>query len=317
MTMLQTEREGRVLLVRFENPPHNFMNREMVRELDSLTRSLERDRSVGSVVITGKPERLYVTHYDVAEILAGVRDVGVAPGPRLSSGLLRAAGGIKRVPGLGPAAGRTPARGLLELHLIHDVLLRMNKTDKVFIAAINGPATGGGCELSLACDLRYMADEPIHIGLPEMTLGFNPGAGGTQRLSRLVGRGRALEMMLEGETLEPEEALRIGLVNRVVPLKRLVEEAIQTGERLARRPREAILGLKRSVYEGSAESLERGLAAERKWFMSEAGREQSIAAMEAFVAEVERRGGSPWVERDGLRPWQQGTAAGEGPREAG
>jgi enoyl-CoA hydratase/carnithine racemase len=141
-----------------------------------------------------------------------------------------------------------------------------------------------------------------------MTIGFNPGAGGTQRLSRLIGRGRALEMMLEGETLEPGEALRIGLVNRVIPSKRLVADAIETGERLARRPSEAVRGLKRSVYEGGSESLERGLAAERKWFMSEAGREQSVEAMKAFVAEVERRGGSPWVDRDGLRPWQEGTA---------
>lgn len=306
----ETEHVGRVMVVRVHNPPHNFMTRVMVRELDELTRSLERDSSLGAVVITGKPERLYVTHYDVAEILAGVKDVGVAPSPALASGLLRVAGGIKRTPGLRAVATRTPARGLLELHLIHDVLLRMNRMDKVFIAAINGPATGGGCELSLACDLRYMADERIHIGLPEMTLGFNPGAGGTQRLSRLVGSGRALEMMLEGETLEPNEALRIGLVNRVIPSKRLVSDAIETGERLARRPPEAVRGLKRSVYEGSAESLERGLAAERKWFMSEAGRRQSVEAMERFVAEVERSGGSPWIDRDGLRSWQQGTASG-------
>src|SRR5918999_2248895 len=176
--MLERSRQGRVLLVRVENPPHNFMNREMVGELDELVRSLEGDREVGAVVITGKPERLYVTHYDVAEILAGVKGVGVAPPPALAGGLLRVAGAIKRVPGLREAAARTPVRGLLELHLIHDVFLRMNRSDKVFIAAINGPATGGGCELSLACDLRYISDRGGPIGLPEMTLGFNPGAGG-------------------------------------------------------------------------------------------------------------------------------------------
>ena len=310
MAQLATEREGRVLVVRVDNPPHNFMNREMVRELDSLTRSLRKDRSVGSVVITGKPEGLFITHYDVAEIVAGVKDVGVAPGPALAGGLLRVAGGIKRVPGLRSAAARTPVRGLLELHLIHDVFLRMNRMDKVFIAAINGPATGGGCELSLACDLRYMAAEKIMIGLPEMTVGFNPGAGGTQRLSRLLGPGRALEMMLEGRTLSPNEAEQAGLVNRVLPLKRLEAEAIETAARLARRPAAAVLGLKRAVYEGSAATLEQGLAAERKWFMSEAGHEQSVHEMEAFVAEVESGGGSPWVTPEGIRPWQEGTAAG-------
>ena len=307
MVTLSTERTGRVLIVRVDNPPHNFMNRQMVADLDSLTRSLRRDRSVGAVVITGKPETLFVTHYDVAEILAGVEDVGVAPPPALAGGLLRAASGLKRVPGLRSVAARTPVRGLIELHLIHDVFLRMNRLDKVLIAAINGPATGGGCELSLACDLRYMADGPIAIGLPEMTVGFNPGAGGTQRLSRLLGTGRALEMMLEGRTLSPDEALNVGLVNRVVPPGRLLAEAIETGARMARRSPEAIRGLKRSVYEGVAGSLEAGLAAERKWFMSEAGTERSLAAMEAYVEEVERRGSAPWTDPEALRRWQEGS----------
>ena len=98
-------------------------------------------------------------------------------------------------------------------------------------------------------------------------------------------------------------------MNRVLPLGQLEAEAIATAERLARRPAAAIRGLKRSVYEGSAGSLEQGLAAERKWFMSEAGLEQSLREMEAFVAEVERRGGSPWATEEGLRPWQEGTAS--------
>jgi enoyl-CoA hydratase/carnithine racemase len=308
MAMLSTERSDRVLVVRVDNPPHNFMNREMVRELDELTRSLEGDRSAGSVVITGGPERLFITHYDVAEILAGVKDVGVVPGPRLAGGLLRTAAVVKRVPGLRSAALRTPMRGLLELHLIHDVLLRMNRMDKVFIAAINGPATGGGCELSLACDLRFVADEAIPIGLPEMTMGFNPGAGGTQRLSRLLGPGPALEMMLEGRTLQPNEALEARLVNRVIPLDQLLPEAIETGERLARRSPAAIRGLKRLVHEASSDSLAAGLAAERKWFMTEAGAEQSLREMAAYVDEVERSGPA-WTDPDAMPAWQEGTAA--------
>ncbi|CAN5480929.1 enoyl-CoA hydratase/isomerase family protein [soil metagenome] len=306
--MLSTERSGRVLTVRVDNPPHNFMTREMVAELDALTRSLQGDREIGAVVITGKPDELFVTHYDVAEILAGVRDVGVAPSPALAEGLLRVAGVVKRVPGLREAAARTPARGLLELHLIHDVFLRMNRLDKVFIAAINGPAGGGGCELALACDLRYMADAPIAIGLPEMTLGFNPGAGGTQRLARLLGPGKALEMMLEGRALSPSEAEQAGVVHRVLPPERLLAEATETAERLARRPPEAVLGLKRSVYEGASAGFAQGLAVERKWFMSEAGREASLAAMERYVAETERAGGAPWSDPEALRRWQRGTA---------
>jgi len=309
--MLERSRQGRVMVVRVDHPPHNFMNREMVAELDELVRSLESDREIGAVVITGKPEGLYVTHYDVAEILAGVKGVGLAPPPAVAGGLLRLTAAIKRIPGLREAAARTPARGLLELHLIHDVFLRMNRSDKVFIAAINGPATGGGCELSLACDLRFAADIEIPIGLPEMTIGFNPGAGGTQRLTRLLGTGRALEMMLEGRTLSPREAFEVGLVNRVVAPEDLVDEAIATGERLGRRAPEAIRGLKRSVYEGAAGTLESGLAAERKWFMSEAGLEQSLAAMEIYVSEVEQ-GVTPWADPEARQRWQEGTVGGGG-----
>ena len=307
MATLQTERVGRVLVVRVDNPPHNFMDRGMVEELDELTRDLARDRSVGSVVFTGRPPDLFITHYDVAEILAGVEDVGVTPGPRLAGVLLGVAGGIRRVPGLRDAVARTPLRGLLELHRIHDVFLRMNRMDKVVIAAINGPATGGGCELSLACDLRYMADKPrIRIGLPEMTMGFNPGAGGTQRLSRVLGPGPALEAMLEGRTFTPAEAAAAGIVHRVVPPDELESEAMATAERLARRSPGSVRALKAAVYEGSSRRLGRGLAEERRRFMSVGGTEPARRAMTAFVAEVERRDGSPWADPEGLEPWQRG-----------
>ena len=93
----------------------------------------------------------------------------------------------------------------------------MQRMDKVFIASINGPALGGACEISLACDLRYMAEAADRFGLPEMTLGFCPGAGGTQRLSQILGPSRALEMILEARALTPAEARELGLVHRVVP----------------------------------------------------------------------------------------------------
>src|SRR5690349_6976245 len=174
------------------------MTAQMVRELHALIRSLEGDHSVGAVVITGKPDDLYATHYDVGEILASVERAGVAAPPWVVAVVLRIAGLIRRIPVLREVAERTPLAAVFELYRIHDLFLAMNRSDKVFIAAINGPATGGGCELSLACDVRLMANTDIGIGLPEMTVGFNPGAGGTQRLPRLIGTGRALDIMLEG-----------------------------------------------------------------------------------------------------------------------
>jgi enoyl-CoA hydratase len=309
MAMLETERRGRVLVVRVNHPPHNFMTAGMVRELDALTRSLRRDRSVGAVVITGKPERLFITHYDVAEILDSVERVGVAAPAWLAGALLRVAGVLRRIPGVGALAERTPLRGLFELYRIHDVFLRMNRMDKAFIAAINGPATGGGCELALACDVRYMADAEIPIGLPEMTVGFNPGAGGTQRLSRVLGSGRALEMMIEGRTLLPRQALEVGLVHAVLPLDSLEPAAVQAGERLARRSPISIQALKRAVYDGASSPLARGVGVERKWFMAASATEAAKRAMAAMAEQVSKEEASPWATIETIRPWQEGTTA--------
>ena len=303
----ETERRGRVLVVRIDNPPHNFMTAEMVRELSDLFGSLRGDRSVGAVVITGKPEHLYITHYDVGEILASVERAGIAAPPWLTSILLRVAGAIRRVPGLRDLAERTPLAAVFELYRIHDLFLSMNRSDKVFIAAINGPATGGGCEISIACDVRVMADADIAIGLPEMTVDFNPGAGGTQRLPRLIGTGRALAMMLEGRTISPREALDHGLVQAVVPRDQVEEAAVRMGERLARRSPVAIRSLKRAVYEGGSRPLHRGLAVERKWFMVASATESSKEKMAAMSRQVEVDGASPWVTAESLEPWQEGA----------
>src|SRR3954466_15836785 len=308
MPLLETERHGRGLLVQADNPPHNFMTAEMVRELERLVRSLHGDRSIGAVVITGKPQDLYITHYDVGEILASVRRAGIAAPPWLTAIVLRIAGLVRHVPVLRDLGERTPLAAVFELFRIHDLFLEMNRSDVVFIAAINGPATGGGCEISLACDVRLMADTDIAIGLPEMTIDFNPGAGGTQRLPRLVGVGRALQMMLEGRTLSAREALDHGLVGAVVPPEQVKEAAVHMGERLANRSPEAIRSLKRAVYEGGSLPLVAGLAIERKWFMVASATDSSQEKMAAMNAQVEAEGSSPWATAEGLFPWQDGTA---------
>jgi len=314
MSLFETERRGRVLVVRIDNPPHNFMTGQMVRDLSDLFGSLRGDRSIGAVVITGKPEGVYITHYDVAEILASVERAGIAAPPWLTSIVLRIAGAVRRVPILRDLAERTPLAAVFELYRIHDLFLSMNRSDKVFIAAINGPAAGGGCETSLACDVRIMAEADIAIGLPEMTIDFNPGAGGTQRLPRLVGTGRALAMMLEGRTLSPREALDHGLVQAVVPPDQVEDAAVRMGERLAHRSPEAIRSLKRAVYEGGSRPLHRGLAVERKWFMVASATESSKEKMAAMSRQVEVDGTSPWATAEALEPWQAGSAAG-GQRE--
>ena len=311
MPMLDVERRGRVLVISADHPPHNFMNAEMVRELEQVVHSLRGDRSVGAVVITGKPDDLYITHYDVGEILASVQRAGIAAPPWLTAIVLKIAGAVRRIPVLRDLAERTPLAAVFELYRIHDLFGQMNRSDKVFIAAINGPATGGGCEIALACDVRLMAETDIAIGLPEMTIDFNPGAGGTQRLPRLVGVGRALQMMLEGRTLSPREALDHGLIGAVVPPDQVKEAAIHMGERLARRSPEAIRSLKRAVYEGASLPLAQGLGAERKWFMVASATDSSQEKMAAMAGQVDADGASPWATAEGLQPWQDGTAGQE------
>jgi enoyl-CoA hydratase len=296
-------------VVRIDHPPHNFMTAEMVGELLDLVRSVNGDDSVGAVVITGKPDDLYITHYDVGEILASVQRAGIAAPPWLTGLILRIAGVVRRIPVLRDLGARTPLAAVFELFRIHDLFMEMNRSDVVFIAAINGPATGGGCETSIACDIRLMADTDIAIGLPEMTIDFNPGAGGTQRLPRLVGLGRAMQMMLEGRTLSAREALDVGLVQAVVPPDQVKEAAIRTGERLARRSPLAIRSLKRAVYEGTSRPLARGLGIERKWFMVSSAGRSSQEKMAAMTRQVEADGSSPWATGEGLLPWQEGTAA--------
>lgn len=303
----ETEHAGRVLVVRFDNPPLNFMDRVMVAELDELLLSLETERSLGAVILTGKPEGLFITHYDVDEILAGSESVGRSMSPSMAGASLQTVSGVARLPGARAALGRTPASGLLELQRIHDLLLRMQRMDKVFIAAINGPAMAGGCELSLACDLRYMAAGARRIGLPEMTLGFCPGAGGTQRLSRILGPSRALEMVLEARALSPTEAQELGLVHRVVADRDLMQEAQATAERMARRAPLSVAAAKRAILDGGARSLPDGLAEERRWFMATVSQPAARRAMRAYGERL-RQAGPPFADPDELTAWQDGTA---------
>lgn len=304
-----TERAGRVLNVRLDNPPRNFMTGAMVGELNELVSSLQGDRSIGAVVVTGAMEDVFITHFDVAEILQGSEGVGPKVSSTVAGGTLRAAGAISKVPGAKAGLERTPAAGLVALRDIHELFLNLQRLDKVVIAAINGTAMGGGCELTLACDLRLMADGDHRIGLPEATLGIIPGAGGTQRLTRLLGTGRAIEMMLEGAVLRPREALEVGLVHEVLPAERLLEVAAERAERLARRSAETVAGLKRAVYEGGSRSLEEGLHIERAEFLAAASTPAARRAMKVYAEEdAARADAAPWQADELIRPWQEGIA---------
>jgi enoyl-CoA hydratase/carnithine racemase len=196
---LLLERDGAIAIVTINRPSVlNALNAQTIDELRRVILDLKRDEGARVVILTGAGGKSFVAGADINELAVQT-----------------------------PTGGREHA--LAGQHVL-DVIENMGKP---VIAAINGYALGGGCELALACTLRIAADT-AKIGQPEIALGLLPGYAGTQRLARLVGKGRALEMILTGAPIAADEALRIGLVNRVVAAADLMSEARTLAAQLAR-----------------------------------------------------------------------------------
>jgi enoyl-CoA hydratase/carnithine racemase len=149
------------------------------------------------------------------------------------------------------------------IRLAHTTLRKIGTSTKVFIAALNGHALGGGLEMALACDIRFAAEGKYMLGLPEVTLGLLPGNGGTQRLPRLIGETRALEMMITGRTVAPAEAVELGFVNRLFPAEELQAKTLEYAQRLAGGATVAVGRIKQAVMEGMDLPLDEALALER------------------------------------------------------
>ncbi|MFE4457368.1 enoyl-CoA hydratase/isomerase family protein [Nocardia tengchongensis] len=221
------------------------------------------------------------------EILAGVQAAPVALNPRTASAALLASRIADRVPGAAAGLAQAGAGGVANLRRYHEVCAIMRESSTVFVAALNGRALGGGCELALACDIRLMAEGPFEIGQPEILVGIIPGGGGTQMLTRVVGTARALELCLEGAPITPQQARDIGLVHRLVPPEDLLREAQSTAARLAKRSPTAVAAIKHAVYEGGSTSLEKGLRIEQAQFLTAASTPSAQHAMATYLADIE------------------------------
>jgi enoyl-CoA hydratase/carnithine racemase len=179
-----------------------------------------------------------------------------------------------------------PAQNIEMITLAHETLGRPSRSPKIYVAEINGHALGGGLEIALACDLRFAAVGDYWLGLPEVTLGLLPGNGGTQRLAALVGASKAMELMILGTRFRAEEALRLGVVNRLFASLDLRKETMAFVDALAKSATLAVAMIKRSVHDGANASLAAGLAVERR---NIATLFHSDDAKEGFSAFIERR----------------------------
>ena len=256
---IKTERLDTAMIARLDNPPRNLLNAKMVVELSALVNAAEADEGVRTLIITGAGEGTFILHYDVGELsTASDRARAQAPPP--------------------------PATGEGELHGMHKLLLSIQEMSKPVIAAINGTAMGGGCELALACDFRYIANGGI-IGLPEVRVGILPGAGGTQRMARLLGTAKALELMLLGQVIDAGEAERIGLVHKTVEPDQLLTAALTLAGELAERPPLSLALIKRCVLKGTELPLIDALRLEQDAFLETMRSDDASRLMRGYQEE--------------------------------
>ncbi|MGK8752768.1 enoyl-CoA hydratase/isomerase family protein [Pseudomonas aeruginosa] len=286
---LRIEQRGRVLQVLLDNPPANFLTTAVMQELADLLEDLEQRQDIGAVILSGAADGVFLTHFDVDEIERAVAPITFSMPAWLTRLLLESESLLRHLPGARKLLRRTLLAGVADMNLFHEVTAHMRRMDKVFIAAINGLALGGGCELALACDLRLMADDDQverFLGQPEVLIGLIPGGGGTQMLARSLGVARALELCLEGQLLEPRQALALGLVNGLAPAEELLEAADALAQRLARRSPQAVRLIKRSIYQAASRDWTEGMASEKAGFLSAASQGNTRRAMREYIERV-------------------------------
>ena len=240
---LKVEDNGHVVICNLTNPPtHTFTSKSLMEVHDFLDQ-MEKKKDLRVLAFTGGGEDVFIKHYEVGE-LAESAEKNISEAKEVS-------------------LEYSPPK---ELHHFHKMLLRLRDIEAIVIAGINGNTAGGGCEFSLGCDLRIMSEGPYAIGLPETSVGILPGGGGTQRLARLIGSSRALDLILHARLLSPQEAFEFGLINKLVPHERFREELMAYCSDLASRAPIALRQVKKIIHKGLDKTLEEGLLMEQEAF---------------------------------------------------
>ena len=232
--------------IRLERPPMNALNRQVQDEIRDAATAVSTDDGVRAIIVYGG-EKVFAAGADIKEMA----DMSYVDMAARAADLSDALGALARIP-------------------------------KPVVAAITGYALGGGCEIALACDWRVVAED-AKLGQPEIKLGIIPGAGGTQRLARLVGPARAKDIILSGRMVDAQEALRIGLADRVVPADRVYEEAVALVTPYTKGPAQAVRAAKLAIDGGLEMDLTSGLAWESQLFAALFATEDRGEGMAAFV----------------------------------
>ncbi|RDI43313.1 enoyl-CoA hydratase/isomerase family protein [Nocardia mexicana] len=306
---LGLSQQGRVLTVVFRSPPHNFVTFAFIREWDVLTRAVDRDGSIGAVVVTAEPGLPFMTHVDPEDVgdairlpISSLRAELLYPGWKLARMLLR----LPAVPSLTRRFGGPVGRALVFGSQWRRSLLRMSRSSTVYLAAINGHAVAGGCEFALGCDIRYACDAPdVRFGQIEILAGVVPGGGGALRLPRMIGTARALEHMLDGAPITAAQALEWGVVSKVLPAQDLVAATQATAARLAQRSPRAIRAIKQLTHGSTSQSLSTGLDRAMAAFGAAAVSRPVKATLPALLADIAETGSTPLSA--GEQRWVQGT----------
>ncbi len=248
-TFVSSERRDAIALVTIDNPPMNALSAGLLEELEAELEALDADDGVRAIVLRGAGERAFVAGAD-----------------------------IKEFPALREAAseGGGSARGIQRLGQ------RMDAARTPFVAAIRGYCLGGGLELAMCCDIRICADD-AKLGQPEIKLGLIPGGGGTQRLPRLVGYGRAMLLNLTGEFVDADTAYAWGLVERVVPVGELEQAALDLAGQIAAQSPHAVAVLRELARTTRSLPLEEGLRREAEGFVRCLRSEDGAEGVAAFI----------------------------------
>ena len=252
--------EGQIVTCYLSNPPTHTLTAEGVIEIHKFLDIMEAKKDLRVLAFTGDGDEVFIKHYEVGELAEtaekNLNKTQVNSDPK-------------------------------ELHGFHRMLLRLRDLEAIVIAGINGNTAGGGCEFSLGCDLRIMSDGDYKIGLPETSVGILPGGGGTQRLARLIGASRALDLILHARLLTPQEAESFGIINKIIPHKNFHEGLNHYCQDIANRAPIALSQVKKIIHKGLDMTLEEGLLLEQKAFDITMNSEDAAQAMRALLTAEE------------------------------